>query len=213
MWPAFPTSEYYGGSAPPSPFGRRWTYPDRRTSRPTAGTSTRRFPCSLWFAQPTRSPALPQRPRHAYAADLQRGLPGPLLHRPEKFTATPPGQRLRTAPGPHPPDSSRYSVEGRYNTGSSRTPLGQRSPGPHHLAVLTHPGFVRAAPTLPGTSRIRLPPAPTRPLRRPGDAGLSPPLEPQRLTAHEEGPERLRHHLQRPRHRRPQLVHSRQLHR
>jgi hypothetical protein len=25
--------------------------------------------------------------------------------------------------------------------------------------VLTHPGFVRAAPTLPGTSRIRLPSA------------------------------------------------------
>jgi hypothetical protein len=34
-----------------------------------------------------------------------------------------------------------------------------RSPGPHHLAVLAHPGFVRAAPTLPGTTRIRLPSA------------------------------------------------------
>jgi len=35
-----------------------------------------------------------------------------------------------------------------------------RSPDPRHLAVLTHPGFVRAAPTLPGNSRIRLPSAP-----------------------------------------------------
>jgi hypothetical protein len=32
-----------------------------------------------------------------------------------------------------------------------------RSPDPHHLAVLARPGFVRAAPTLPGTTRIRLP--------------------------------------------------------
>jgi len=36
------------------------------------------------------------------------------------------------------------------------------------------------------------------PLRRPAGAGLSPPLEPQRLTAHEARPERLRHHLRRP---------------
>ncbi|WP_322770283.1 hypothetical protein, partial [Frankia sp. Cr1] len=34
-----------------------------------------------------------------------------------------------------------------------------RSPNPHHLAVLTRPGFVRAAPALPGTTRIRLPSA------------------------------------------------------
>src|SRR6266699_2988072 len=33
------------------------------------------------------------------------------------------------------------------------------SPDPHHLAVLARPGFVRAAPALPGTTRIRLPPA------------------------------------------------------
>ena len=35
-----------------------------------------------------------------------------------------------------------------------------RSPDPDHLAVLARPGFVRAAPTLPGTTRIRLPSAP-----------------------------------------------------
>ena len=33
------------------------------------------------------------------------------------------------------------------------------SPNPRHLTVLTRPGFVRAAPTLPGTPRIRLPSA------------------------------------------------------
>ena len=34
-----------------------------------------------------------------------------------------------------------------------------RSPDPPHLAVLARPGFVRAAPALPGTTRIRLPSA------------------------------------------------------
>src|SRR5215218_2447226 len=36
-----------------------------------------------------------------------------------------------------------------------------RSPDPRHLTVLTRPGFVRAAPTLPGTPRIRLPSTPS----------------------------------------------------
>jgi hypothetical protein len=35
-----------------------------------------------------------------------------------------------------------------------------RSPGPAHLAVLNRPGFVRAAPTLPGITRLRPPSAP-----------------------------------------------------
>lgn len=31
MWSALPTSEYYDGSAPPDPFGRRCAYPNRWT--------------------------------------------------------------------------------------------------------------------------------------------------------------------------------------
>jgi hypothetical protein len=42
-----------------------------------------------------------------------------------------------------------------------------RSPGLHHLTVLAHPGLVGAAPTLPGTTRIRLPPAPRTRYDRP----------------------------------------------
>jgi hypothetical protein len=60
------------------------------------------------------------------------------------------------------PRSARFepsSVERLYNTSSSRTPLDPCSSGPRHLAVLTHPGFVGAAPTLADTSRLRLPPA------------------------------------------------------
>ncbi len=50
-----------------------------------------------------------------------------------------------------------------------------RLPDPRHPMVLTRPVVVRAALALPGASRIRLPPASARPLRRPGDGGLSPP--------------------------------------
>src|SRR6185437_6297648 len=52
-----------------------------------------------------------------------------------------------------------------------------RSPDPAHLTVLNRPGFVRAAPTLPGTTRIRLPPAPPSCCDRISGEGLSPPLE------------------------------------
>ena len=45
--------------------------------------------------------------------------------------------------------------------------------------MLIRPGFVGAAPTLPGTSRLRLPPASTALLRQDSGGGLSPPLEQQ----------------------------------
>ena len=59
-----------------------------------------------------------------------------------------------------------------------------RLPDPDHLAVLARPGFVRAAPTLPDTTRVRLPSASPPCCDRISGEGLSPPLEPQRLTAH-----------------------------
>jgi len=60
-----------------------------------------------------------------------------------------------------------------------------RSPDPPHLAVLERPGFVRTASALPGTTRIRLL-SYSNLLRQAAGEGLSPPLEPQRLTAHVE---------------------------
>ena len=61
-----------------------------------------------------------------------------------------------------------------------------RSPNPNQLAVLARPGFVRAAPALPGTTRIRLPSAPPSCCDRISDVGLSPPFKSLRLTAHVE---------------------------
>jgi hypothetical protein len=77
-------------------------------------------------------------------------------------------------------DSELESVNGRFLAYSSPS----RSPDPHYLAVLARPGFVRATPALPVTTRIRLPSAPPPCCDRTGGKGLSPPLEPQRLTAH-----------------------------
>src|SRR6476659_4893144 len=68
-----------------------------------------------------------------------------------------------------------------------------RSPNPNHLAVLARPGFVRAAPALPGTTRLRLPSAPPSCCDRIRDVGLPPPFESLRFTAHTRRPPHLRH--------------------
>lgn len=137
---------------------------------------------------PAASPCLRRRPSARPPQD--RASPTP--------RSSPPDGKGCATPGPDPPGSSRSSVERLYTINSSRTPLDPHSPSPRHLAVLTHPGFVGAAPTLTDTSRLGLPPAFSRPLRRSTGAGLSPPLKQQRLTAHETSPERLRNHVPRP---------------
>ena len=74
LCPAFPDSDYYGGSAPPDAFGRRWTYPDRDAGARLGGTRAGRFPCSLLTVRGSRRPAVPLRHRHEYAVVLPRGL-------------------------------------------------------------------------------------------------------------------------------------------
>jgi len=74
-YPAFPRSEYYGGSAPPAPSAGvrpiQTPYPGRIPDRNGHGW----FPRSLLSGRRVRHPALPLRPRHGYAADLHHGLP------------------------------------------------------------------------------------------------------------------------------------------
>jgi hypothetical protein len=65
----------------------------------------------------------------------------------------------RTAPGPYPPDLSRCQSRGRNNAGSSRTPFRHARRTRPIWQYWTRPGFVRAAPALSGTTRIRLPSA------------------------------------------------------
>ena len=96
--------------------------PTQPAGRRRAGRDPGRFPCSLWFARRRRSPTMSLRHRHEYAADLPRGLPGRLMPTAREFPATT-RRRVRTAPGPDPPGSSRCRIKGTYNAGSSRTPL------------------------------------------------------------------------------------------
>jgi hypothetical protein len=121
---------------------------------------------------------MPPRPRHDYPAARRRGLPTRPEQTPQGVPRRPSNQQGCTASSPHPPGSSWRALRRRtrrflaYSSPS-------HSPDPRHLAVLTRPGFVGAAPTLPGTSRLRLPPASTALLRQDSGGGLSPPLEQQ----------------------------------
>ena len=81
MRSAFPTSDYYGPSAP------SWcqqltaslsaaAHPGQREGRRRDGSHVHHA-----TARRGRRPAMPLRPRHAYAADLQRGLPAGDINR------------------------------------------------------------------------------------------------------------------------------------
>lgn len=97
--------------------------------------------------------------RHRYAAVLPCGLPAWLVETLREVLSAKLQPRDALRPAQIHQVSSRSQGQGRNNAGSSRAPLRHRSPDPRHLAVLTHPGFVRAAPTLAGITRVRLPSA------------------------------------------------------
>ncbi len=125
-----------------------------------------------------------QRHRHEYAADLPRGLPGSIGKPPRSsppFTGSgahrAPAQIRQVRAGVNLKD-----VKRRFLAYSSPP----RSPDPRHLAVLTRPGFVRAAPALPGTTRIRLPSAPPTCCDRPAAKVSHLHSNQQRLTAQTE---------------------------
>ena len=138
----------------------RPTRTDQRSTRPAAGPDARqegdrdgsRVHC---IRSTRRSPTRSLRHHHDYPAALHRGLPAD-RRRPTR--SSPPSRGAHRSR----PISTRFRAGPRLrdvNAGSSRTPFHHCSPDPHHLAVLACPGFVRAAPTLPGVTRIRLPPA------------------------------------------------------
>jgi hypothetical protein len=85
---------------------------------------------------------LSPRHRHGYAADLHHGLPAEEKIPAQKFPAH--HGRVRTATGPDPPGSSRQPLRRRKRRFLAYAfPI--RLPDPHHLAVLTRPGVVKAA--------------------------------------------------------------------
>ena len=108
---------------------------------------------------------MPLRHRCGYAADLPRSLPGSSCPPPREFPARH-ERRVRAAPGPDPPGSSRCRIKGVSHAGSSRTPL--------RPACRTQPIWQYwTAPALSGL----LPPSPASPgsgcpqLHRPAATG------------------------------------------
>jgi len=126
---------------------------------------------------------MPLRLRCEYAAVFPRSLPGSSCPPPREF----PALNIRAGARRPQPISTRFELV-PHQGGVTRRFLAysspSRSPNPNHLAVLARPGFVRAAPALPGTTRIRLPSAPPSCCDSISDVGLSPPFESLRFTAH-----------------------------
>ena len=108
---------------------------------------------------------MPLRLRCEYAAVFPRSLPGSSCPPPREF----PALNIRAGARRPQPISTRFELV-PHQGGVTRRFLAysspSRSPNPNHLAVLARPGFVRAAPALPGTTRIRLPSAPPVLLRQ-----------------------------------------------
>ena len=142
MWPAFPSPEYYGGSAPP---GCCWwaSTPTRRTRGTDAGREAPEwFPCSHDTDRRGRHPALPRWPRRVRHSPFPTGYCPPRMGRAAdaserslpRAPLTVQSARLQTAP-----------LNEASNTGSLRMPAHLAHHTPCHLAVLTRRGFVRAA--------------------------------------------------------------------
>jgi hypothetical protein len=119
------------------------------------------------------------------ASTPQTFLAASLAAHAHRLGSSPPSRRrVRTASSPDQPGFELASHKGGVTRRFLAYSSPSRLPDPAHPVVLDRPVVVRAAPTLPGTTRIRLPSAPLSCCDRISGEGLSPPLEPQRLTAH-----------------------------
>ena len=123
-----------------------------------------------------------QRPRHGYAADFPHGLPGPLKHTtPEVPAATAHGgtRRARPVSARFEPVSQLKDVKRRFLAYS----FPPRSPDPPHLAVLDTSRLCQGCSHPPRHHADQAALSYSDLLRQATGEGLSPPLEPQRLTA------------------------------
>lgn len=186
MRPAFPVSEYYDGSAPCAPFSGPRAYPDATSlaGPPAPGPRHTRFPRSLCFDQQAWRPALLLRPRHGYAVDIHRDLPGQTRQTLPGVPSPAETNEVRTA---HQPISTGFELANCQEALQHRFlayTLPSRSPSPTHPAVLDRLDFVAAAPTLPGVPRIRLPPASPTCHDRPAAESSHPHSKQHHLVAH-----------------------------
>jgi len=177
MRPAFPTSDYYGPSAP------------SRRHQPTASLPTtggrHQDGSHVHHAsiRRDRRPALPLQHRHEYAADLPRGL---TTDRITSASESPPttADGVRCAPAHIHQIRAGVTLEGVQPLVHSRYTFRLAERAPDRPVVPVRLAVVGAAPTLTRASGIRLPPASARLLRQPDVGALSSPLDWWRLVAH-----------------------------
>ena len=112
-----------------------------------------------------------------YPAARHRGLPNRHPHDCPEVPRPDPPARARTAPGPYPPDLSRFTFRGTSSRRFLAYSSSSRLPDPPHLAMLTRPGVVRAAPPSPASPGSGCPQLHRPCYDRPGGEGLSPPLK------------------------------------
>lgn len=175
MWTAFPSSDYYGGSAPcrtrratvALPAGPRDA---DRVGRARQGSHVHCVTVGGVGVQLCSGSIAASTPQ-AFLAATRTGV----NHRP--------GSRLpvrafgvRCVPAHIRQVGAGSTITEVHPLVHSRYTFPPRSPDPPHLAVLgIVPALSGLLPTLSSTSWIRLPSTSTQPLRRPGDGGLSPP--------------------------------------
>jgi hypothetical protein len=157
MWPAFPASDYYGGSVPPRGHQPTAGLPaadlaGRRGGQPQGGSHVHHAPVDRG-----RCPAVPRQPRHGYAAGLHRGLPADESCRPSESTIH--QTVVRCCPAHiHQVGAGSDRLRG-FNHWFLAYTFPSCLPSPGRLVVPTRPVVVRAAPALPGASREGLPSA------------------------------------------------------
>ena len=157
MWPAFPTADYYGSSAP------------SRQRQPATGLPVRHLQTTVrdrrdgsHVHSPTvrrgRRPAMPLQHRHGYAADFHRGLPVGDINQPR----SPPTNGLRGCAALRP-QSTRFRplalLRGVQPLVPQRTPFRLASRTQAIWRCWPVPSLSGLLSTFPSVPRLRLPPA------------------------------------------------------
>lgn len=120
---------------------------------------------------------MPLQHRRGYAADLHHGLPTGNITQPESSRHGPQAIPVRAATQPTSARLELVVILRGFQPLVPHVPLSVSLAEPGPSGSTDPPRRCRGLlPALPGVSRMRLPPATTGPLRRPGGEGLPPPL-------------------------------------
>jgi hypothetical protein len=173
MWPAFPASDYYGDSVPSQSHQPTTGLPaaglaGQRGGRPWESSHVHHQPVDEGGAQLFPGSLATSTPQAFLVASTTPGITPPWSRSP--------GSRAiaRCCPAHiHQVGAGVSRLRGFHHWFTARCTFSSRLPDPGRLAVPTRPVVVRAAPTLPRASGVRLPSASAACCDRP-QAGPSP---------------------------------------